>query len=134
MRSISSLSLLLCTLSVSLQCWAQAPAEDKEQVRVKADALTYEEQSNTVTATGNVVVTKGETTVTADSVGVNRSTNEVTAQGNVKVRDPRGEIEAETLQLEMENETGTLTNGTVRLPRSQYTLAGKILQKSYGQS
>ena len=134
MRAISSLFLLLVVVSISPQCWAQAPAEEKEQVRVKADALTYEEQSNTVTATGNVVVTKGETTVSADSVGVNRSTNEVTARGNVRVRDSRGEIEAETLQLEMENETGKLTNGTVHLPRNQYTLTGKILQKSYGQS
>ncbi|MBI3800430.1 MAG: LPS-assembly protein LptD, partial [Deltaproteobacteria bacterium] len=134
MRHISSFSLLLLALFVSPQCWAQAPAEEKEQVRVKADALTYEQQSNTVTATGNVVVTKGETTVNADSVGVNRATNEVTARGNVVVRDPKGEIHADTLQLEMENETGQLTNGTIRLPRTQYVLMGKTLQKSYGQS
>jgi len=134
MWQISSFFLLLLALSVSLQCWAQAPAEKQEQVHVKADALTYEEQSNTVTATGNVVVTKGETTVSADTVGVNRSTNEVTAQGNVVVRDPKGEINADTLQWEMENETGKLTNGIVYLPRNQYILTGKTLQKSYGQS
>ncbi len=134
MRQISSLFLLLLALSVSLQCWAQTPTGEQEQVRVKADALTYEEQSNTVTATGNVVVTKGETTVSADTVGVNRATNEVTARGNVVVKDPQGEINADTLRLEMENETGELTNGTVRLPRNQYILTGKTLQKFYGQS
>jgi LPS-assembly protein len=134
MRQISSLFVLLLVLSVSLQCWAQTPTGEQEQVRVKADALTYEEQSNTVTATGNVVVTKGETTVSADAVGVNRATNEVTARGNVVVKDPQGEINADTLRLEMENETGELTNGTVRLPRNQYILTGKTLQKSYGQS
>ncbi|HEV8718389.1 MAG TPA: LPS assembly protein LptD [Candidatus Binatia bacterium] len=134
MRHISSLFLLLLGLSVSLQCWAQAPAEEQEKVRVKANTLTYEEQSNTVTATGDVVVTKGETTVTADTVGVNRATNVVTARGNVVVKDPQGEVEADTLRLEMEDETGELTNGTIRLPRNQYILTGKTLQKFYGQS
>ncbi len=134
MRQISSLVLLLLALLVSLRCWAQTPAEEQEQVRVKADSLSYEEQSDTVTATGNVVVTKGETTVSADTIGVNRATNEVTAQGNVVVKDPQGEINADTLHWEMENETGELTNGTVRLPRNQYILTGQTLQKFYGQS
>ena len=134
MRQIRSLVLLLLMLSVSFLCWAQTPAEEQEQVRVKADSLSYEEQSNTVTAKGNVVVTKGETTVSADTVGVNRATNEVSAQGNVVVKDPQGEINADTLHLEMENETGEATNGTVRLPRNHYILTGQTLQKSYGQS
>jgi LPS-assembly protein len=114
--------------------WAQDLGRDENPINVKANALTYEEQSNTVTATGNVVVTKGETTVTADTVGVNRTTNEVTARGNVVVKDPQGEIEADALQLEMENETGVITNGTIHLPRNQYVLTGKSLQKSYGQT
>jgi len=64
MRRISEFVLGLL-LFVPLYGWAQGPAEEQDQVRVKADTLTYEEQSNTVTATGNVVVTRGETTVTA---------------------------------------------------------------------
>ncbi len=134
MRQIGSLVLLLLALLVSFRCWAQTPAKEQEQVRVKADSLSYEEQSDTVTATGSVVVTKGETTVNADTIGVNRATNEVTAQGNVVLKDPQGEINADTLHLEMENETGEATNGTVRLPRNQYILTGQTLQKSYGQS
>jgi lipopolysaccharide assembly outer membrane protein LptD (OstA) len=100
MRQISSLVLLLLALLVSFRCWAQTPAKEQEQVRVKADSLSYEEQSDTVTATGSVVVTKGETTVNADTIGVNRATNEVTAQGNVVVKDPQGEINADTLHLD----------------------------------
>ena len=134
MRYINCLALLLLALSVAPPCRAQTPAEGQEKVQVKANGLTYDQQSNTVTATGDVVVTKGETTVTADTVGVNRTTNEVTARGNVVVKDPQGEINADTLRMEMEDETGELTNGTVRLPRNQYILTGKTLQKSYGQS
>src|SRR5262249_57649088 len=109
--------LLLVALGVAPPCQAQAAAEGQEKVQVKANALTYDQNSDTVTATGDVVVTKGETTVTADTVGVNRTTNEVTARGNVVVKDPQGEINSDTLHMEMEDETGELTNGTVRLPR-----------------
>ena len=114
--------------------WAQAPSQEQEPVRVEADSLQYNQQQNTVSAVGNAVVTKGETTMKADTITVNRGTNELNAQGNVVVTGPQGRIEANSLQFELENETGTISEGTVRLPRNQYILTGKLLQKSYGQT
>jgi len=112
--------------------WAQQ--QEQEPVRVEADSLHYDEQQNTVSAVGNAVVTKGETTMKADAITVNRGTNALNAQGHVIVTDPQGQIEASSLQFELENETGTIGEGTVRLPRNQYILTGKLLQKSYGQT
>ncbi|MSQ47424.1 MAG: LPS-assembly protein LptD [Deltaproteobacteria bacterium] len=131
--------LLMVVLLVCPSTWAQdpsgqTPSGEDEQVRVKGDTLTYEDQSNVVSATGNVVVTKGQTTLSADTISVNRDTNTLDARGHVELKDSLGQIEAETLQMEMENETGTLTNGIVTLPRSQYVLTGKELKKSYGQT
>ena len=123
----------MCYSSVRPPGRRTSPVED-EQVRVKGDTLTYEEQSNVVSATGNVVVTKGQTTLSADAISVNRDTNTLDARGNVELNDTRGQIEADALQMEMENETGTITNGTVTLPRNQYILTGKELKKSYGQT
>lgn len=128
----STRALALLWLLVLPGAWAQG--QEQEPIRVRADTLIYEQQTNTVTAQGDVVVTKGDTTVTADTIGVNRTTNEVRAQGHVVVKDPQGEIEAEALRLEMENETGEITNGTIRLPRNQYILTGRTLHKSYGQT
>lgn len=101
---------------------------------MQADTLHYDEQQNTVTATGGAVVTKGNTTLKADSITVNRTTNELSAKGNVGVTDPQGRIDAKSLQFELEDETGTIGEGTVHLPRNQYILTGKLLQKSYGQT
>ena len=101
---------------------------------MKGNTLTYEQQGNVATATGDVVVTKGETKLSADAVSVNRDTNEMTARGNVTLEDERGNIKADAMRIEMENETGDITNGTVTLPRQQYVLTGKSLQKSYGQT
>jgi len=126
--------LLLMVFTACTQASAQDQSPEDEPVRVKGDTLTYEEQNNVVSATGNVVVTKGQTTLSADTISVNRNTNTLTARGNVDLTDSRGQVEAEALQIEMENETGSITNGTVTLPRNQYILTGKTLQKSYGQT
>jgi LPS-assembly protein len=126
--------VLLMVLLVCPSVWAQDQSGEDEPVRVKGDTLTYEEQSNVVSATGNVVVTKGQTTLSADTISVNRDTNTLNARGDVELKDPLGQIEAEALQMEMENETGVITNGTVTLPRNQYVLTGKELRKSYGQT
>ena len=119
---------------VFAQAQAQEQVQEQVQVQVQADRLSYEEQGETVTAEGHVVVTKGQTTLTADTVTVSRTKNELTARGHVVLTDPQGDVQAETMQLELTDETGEIQNGTVHLPRNQYTITGKKLQKSYGQT
>jgi len=136
MMSQSSRGVVLATLFL---VWAPMAVlaqvqQEQEPVRVEADSLLYDERQNTVSASGNAVVTKGETTMKADTITVNRAANALNAQGNVVVTDPQGRIEADSLQFELEDETGTIKEGTVRLPRHQYVLTGKLLQKSYGQT
>ncbi len=107
---------------------AQTPLE------VKAKSLTYEENGETVVASGDVVVTRGETTLIADTVKVSRVRNELEAVGNVHLAGPEGTIAARSLKLELEDETGEIVDGTVRIPRNQYMIQGRTLRKSYGQT
>lgn len=108
--------------------WAQ------DEVQVDASALSYEQGGDVVSARGDVVVTKGDARLTADTVSVNRPQNELTAEGNVVLTDPQGEVRADRLRLELLDETGEIENGTIRLPRDQYMITGRTLQKLYGQS
>ena len=124
-------ALLLLALASLIQV---AVASAQEPVEVNADALSYEEDGETVSARGDVVVTKGQTTLTADTVSVSRTRNELRARGNVVLRDPQGHIQAEALRLELTDETGEIENGIIHIPRNQYTITGKKLQKSYGQT
>ena len=114
--------------------YVSAQEQAQDLVQVQADTLSYEEQGEMVTAEGNVVVTKGQTTLTADTVAVSRTKNELTARGHVVLTDPQGDVRAEAMHLELIDETGEIQNGTVHLPRNQYTITGKKLKKSYGQS
>ena len=132
-RVVVVLGVSLCL--VTFPTWAQAQdVEPEEPIQVKGNTLTYEQQSNVATATGDAVVTKGTAKLSADTISVNRDTNEMTARGNVTLEDERGNIKADAMRMEMENETGDITNGTVTLPQQQYVLTGKSLQKSYGQT
>ncbi len=136
--------MLLALMCLTGPAWGQtepaqpesepAAAEASEPIEVEAQTLSYEEDTNIVTATGDVVVTTGQTRVTADMIRVNRNTNQFDARGNVVVRDPQGTIEAEAIQFEIEDETGQITNGTVRLPGRQYIITGKRFEKSLGQT
>ncbi len=108
--------------------------EKQEPIHVQADTLSHDEQQDTYTASGNVSVVKGETTLKADTVTIHRASNVLEAQGHVIVNDPEGKINAHALQLETEDETGVIHEGTVTLPRNQYVITGTVLQKSYGQT
>lgn len=114
--------------------WAQATPQEDETVHVTGDTLTYDQQNQDLTATGNAVVHKGETILTGDSISVNRQTNTLSAHGNVTMKDARGEIKGDALQGELADETGDITNGTITLPREQYFLMGKTLHKAVGQT
>ncbi len=69
---------------------ATAPADS--QIEFAADALEYANDTDVVTASGNVRLVREGNTVRADQVVWNRKTGEVRAIGNVSVTNPGGDI------------------------------------------
>jgi len=66
--------------------------EPVEQVLFEADNLSYDPESGTVTATGNVEANYGDRILMADQVIYNDRTDEVFAEGNVSIMQPSGEV------------------------------------------
>lgn len=71
-----------------------APAESQanEQIRFEADKVTYANDSDTVTAAGNVVLRRQDQTVRADTVTWDRKTGQIQANGNIRFVDEDGNI------------------------------------------
>ncbi len=69
-----------------------AIGEPAEQVLFEADSLSYDAETGTVTASGNVEANYGERILLADSVTYNDRTDEVFAEGNVVISQPSGEV------------------------------------------
>jgi LPS-assembly protein len=77
-----------------------APLDQSAPAAVEANQLTFNSDSNVITATGDVVVSQGGYTATGQDLVYDRSSGEVRFIGKVTVRDPSGNL-LETEDLEM---------------------------------
>ncbi len=68
------------------------PAGNNDQIEFSADTLEYDTNTDIVTATGAVRMTRDGQRLRADKVVWNRKTGRVEASGDVAVTNPRGEI------------------------------------------
>ena len=105
-----------------------------EEISIDAKSLSYDQKENAISASGGVVVRRGETELRADEVRVNRVTNEVSAHGGVTVSDPEGTLFADRVDLNLDEETGSIVDGTVTSRRLKYSLSGERMEKGVGQT
>ena len=108
--------------------------EAEGEVTVDAASIAYDQQTNVVTARGAVKVVRGDMVLTADTVRVNRTTRVAEAEGDVVLTDPEGSLTADFLSLDLVEETGQLTNGSIFLEKNRYQLTGRTFDKLPGQS
>ena len=71
---------------------APEPGTAEDVVAFSADQLTYVEQSDVITASGEVRMNRAGYHLSADQVSWNRATGEVVASGNVRVISPAGDV------------------------------------------
>jgi LPS-assembly protein len=87
-----------------------APAQNLPAV-LKADEVTYDQELDIVTASGNVEIAQGERVVRADTISYNRRANLITASGNVMLLEPTGDvIFADYVELKDDFKEGIIQN------------------------
>lgn len=102
------------------------------EVLMQADELSYDKESRTVTASGNVELAYGERVLMADRVTYNETTGVVTADGNVALLDPQGDVAfADHLVLRNEMRDGVIDTLRVLLSDNS-RLAGNSVVRSGG--
>lgn len=82
---------LLVSLLVGPTAFSQAVDSD-QPVLMTADDLEFDEDLGTATARGNVEIVQGERVLRADAVTYNQRDDIVTASGNVVLLEPTGEV------------------------------------------
>lgn len=88
---------------------APASAADEREVTFSTDQLSYDDQSDIVTATGNVRMISEGNNLRADKVVWDRSSGAVRAEGNVRIVNPQGDaVYGDSIAL-----TDTLRDGMV---------------------
>ncbi len=87
---------------------AKQPSSD-EKMMIEADTVAYDMDSDSVTATGRVVIYYLNPVVVADEVAVDRKNKRVTAIGHVEITDPAGNV-ARGDRIDLDND---LANGVM---------------------
>lgn len=107
---------------------------EEETIAVDAESMSYDQKTDTITATGGVVIKRGKTELRADRVEVRRATEEAIAAGNVSLTDPQGALFADEMKINLADETGQIDKGQIRLERkAHYSLWGDKIEKGDGQ-
>lgn len=94
----------------------EVDAAGNRQVAFEADQLSYDQNGETLTATGNVVLRSGERSVRADRVTYNRTSGRIFASGRVRFVDENGnQLFTESVELTDEFEAGTMEDLLIAL-------------------
>jgi LPS-assembly protein len=110
-KTIALLAPVVIALNAPMIARAQTtpPASDADQIDFAADQLSYDNDADIVTASGNVSMIRNQDRVRADRIIWNRKTGQVRAEGNVQAVTAGGD----TLYGDNAVLTDTLKDGVV---------------------
>lgn len=115
----------LATLALSEGAFAQdrrdptespnpaSPPQSEEQIPIafEADTVEYDQNAETVTATGNVILRREEQSVRADTITWHRESGQIVATGGVRLVDQDGnQLYTDRVELTDELKTGAMEN------------------------
>ena len=96
---------------------------------VKAERIDYLQEQDIYEADGSVVIDQGAVHLTADHVTIQALPGVMIATGHVRLTDPKADIVAERLELNVNTEAGVVTHGEVHLKASNTTVDGRLIQR-----
>ncbi|MGC1269669.1 MAG: LPS assembly protein LptD [Croceibacterium sp.] len=112
-----ALSALALLCAVPLPAFAQdAPATSQadsapREVAFEANEAAYDQDTETVTAAGDVILKSGDQSVRADQISWNRTTGQIVATGNIRLIDEDGnQLFTDRVELTDELKAGAMSN------------------------
>ena len=130
-RLIGVLLIMLLPLPV-LAAEAGLPGQTgsgSPPLEIKADRIDYLQDQDMYEADGSVVVDQGSVHLTADHLIVQALPGIMIATGHVRLTDPKADIVAERLELNVNTEAGIVTHGEVYIKASNTTVDGRLIQR-----
>jgi len=123
-----SVSLLLALPGLS--AFAADAAGAQEQIVVRADNLQHEQIEDVITATGKVELEWGASRLYADMARYYRDKAVIEADGKVRVFKNGDMLTGDSVRLNLESKTGSISNGTIFIKTNNLHFAGNKIEKS----
>ena len=129
---IKSLKILVIAFISSITglttAFGQAQVTDNKNIEFAADKVIYDQEKNTITANGNVILNQNGNSLNADTVIYDANTGEVKAEGGITINEASGNI----LYTEDAVLNGDLKNGFINNTRVIFTDGSKLIARSGG--
>ena len=108
----------------------QAPPQPARTIDFEATELSYNNEADTVTASGNVILRSDDRSVRADEVTWDRKTGQIIATGNIRLVDEAGnQLFTDQVELTEEFDTGAMSELLIAL-RAGGRLAARSATRS----
>lgn len=107
------------------------PFQDDASVpwHIVADEMNYDDKAKVYIGKGNVNITKKDKNLNADYVRFNQNTMEVFAKGHVVMTVGENIITGNSMEMNLDAETGTIYNGTIFIDENHFYIKGDKIQK-----
>ncbi len=98
-------------------------------VMIKADAMHHNQSDDTVIATGNVVIEWEGMVLTCDKATYARSTGIMTATSNVVITKGNDIIKGDRAEVQLEDKHGKLSNATIFGKQGNFHITGETISR-----
>lgn len=106
----------------------------EESLNISSDSLEYISKDNTYIGKGNVSILYKDQSLKADEVRLNNSTSDAAATGNIIYESSETIINADKLELNLENKLGTIYKSYILYKKRNYHIRGGDLKKTGDES
>ncbi|MGE5710925.1 MAG: LPS-assembly protein LptD [Nitrospira sp.] len=123
--------ILLATQGAAAGSSGASPASGSGALplNVKADRIDYLQGQEIYEADGSVIVDQGTLHLTAEHLTVQSLPGVMIATGHVHLTDPKADLTAERLELNVNTEAGVVTHGQIYIKASNTTVDGRLIQR-----
>ena len=97
--------------------------------QLEADEINYDQNLDEYSANGNVLIYKGNIKLLADFVRFDRNNMKAYAEGNVVLTNGEDILSGTSMEMDLENQIGSVENGYLFLKENNFHLTGNLIKK-----
>jgi LPS-assembly protein len=97
--------------------------------QLEADEINYDQNFDEYSARGNVMIYKGNIKLLADFVRFDHKNMKADAEGNVVLTNGEDILSGTRMEMDLENQIGSVENGYLFLKENNFHLTGNLIKK-----
>lgn len=97
--------------------------------QLEADKIDYDQTTDEYTATGNVMIYKGNIRLLANFVRFDHKNMKAYAEGNVVLTNGEDVLSGTRMNIDLQNQIGSVDDGYLFLKENNYHLTGNVIKK-----